>query len=116
MSTPRLAAVVAAELPVDVAAAGAPYLLDVREHDEWEAGHVAGAVHIPMSELVERLAEVPKDTDVVVVCRSGNRSAAVTDYLGRGGWTVRNLADGMIGWASLGRPMVSETAGPPTVL
>lgn len=108
--------VAAAELPVDISAPDAPYLLDVREYDEWEAGHVAGAVHIPMGELVGRLDEVPKGTDVVVVCRSGGRSAAVTDYLGRGGWTVRNLADGMVGWASLGRPMVSETTNPPTVL
>jgi rhodanese-related sulfurtransferase len=107
---------VAAELPVDLSSPDSPYLLDVREQDEWDAGHVAGAVHIPMGELLDRLAEVPKDTDVVVVCRSGNRSQAVTDYLRRGGWTARNLADGMLGWASLGRPMVREAPGTPSVL
>jgi rhodanese-related sulfurtransferase len=106
----------AAELPVDFSSPDAPFLLDVREPDEWDAGHIAGAAHIPMSELLDRLAEVPKDADVVVVCRSGNRSAAVTDYLLRGGWTARNLADGMLGWASLGRPMVSEVPGQPSVL
>jgi rhodanese-related sulfurtransferase len=93
------------------------YLIDVREDDEWLAGHAPGAVHLPMNELPERLAEVPPDGDVVIVCRSGHRSAEVTAYLvGRGFGHVRNLADGMIGWATAGRPLISEDGDVPAVL
>ena len=93
------------------------YLIDVREDDEWLAGHAPDAVHLPMNELPERLAEVPAQGDVVIVCRSGHRSAEVTAYLvSRGFGHVRNLADGMIGWAAAGRPLVSEDGDVPTVL
>ena len=97
-----------------------PLLLDVREHDEWDAGHIATAVHIPMGELATRLDEVPRDQDVVVVCRSGNRSASVTAYLDRNGWSARNLAGGMMAWDAAGRPMTNNTTTatghPPYVL
>jgi rhodanese-related sulfurtransferase len=82
------------------------YLLDVREPEEWRAGHAPGAVHLPMNEVPGRLAEIPREGDVVVVCRSGNRSAQVTAYLLGNGWSnVRNLGDGMMGWAAAGRPV-----------
>jgi rhodanese-related sulfurtransferase len=103
----------------DLPAGGAPpgvLLLDVREPDEWAAGHAPGAVHVPMGEVVARLDEIPRESDVVVVCRSGGRSAAVTGYLVQGGWHARNLAGGMIGWQAAGRPMTSDRATPPTVL
>ncbi len=93
------------------------YLIDVREDDEWLAGHAPGAVHLPMNELPERLAEVPAEGDVVIVCRSGHRSAEVTAYLvSRGLGHVRNLHDGMLGWAAAGRPLISEDGDVPTVL
>ena len=93
------------------------YLIDVREDDEWQAGHVPDAVHLPMMQLPARLDEVPPQGDVVIVCRSGHRSAEVVGYLlGRGFGHVRNLADGMIGWAAAGRPVVSEDGNAPTVL
>jgi rhodanese-related sulfurtransferase len=91
-------------------------VVDVREPAEWDAGHIPGALHIPMGEVAGRAGEVPRDRDVVVVCRSGGRSAAVTRYLAQSGWQVRNLGDGMVGWAALGRPMVSETGAPPSVI
>ena len=91
-------------------------LLDVREPDEWEVGHAPTAVHVPMGEIVARLDEIPRDANVVVVCRSGHRSAAVTAYLTQGGWHARNLAGGMLAWNAAGRPMTSETASPPAVL
>ena len=92
-------------------------LIDVREDDEWIAGHAPGAIHLPMIELPGRLNEIPADQDVVVVCRSGHRSAEVVGYLlGRGFTQVRNLADGMTGWAAAGRPMVSEDGDVPTVI
>ncbi len=93
------------------------YLLDVREDDEWQAGHVPGAVHIPMSGLLPRIAEVPKEGDVVVMCKVGGRSAQVTAYLMQQGWTnVRNLDGGAVAWVGAGRDLVTDTGAPPTVL
>jgi rhodanese-related sulfurtransferase len=93
------------------------YLLDVREDDEWTAGHAPGAYHVPMMEIPARMGEVPNDADVVVVCRSGGRSSQVVAYLMNNGWdNVRNLDGGMHQWAAAGRPMVSEGNNPPRVL
>ncbi|MDQ1711607.1 MAG: hypothetical protein QOE45_1057 [Frankiaceae bacterium] len=93
------------------------WLLDVREDDEWAAGHPPNAVHIPMSGLLPHVAEVPKDRDVVVVCKVGGRSAQVTAYLLQQGWTtVRNLDGGVVSWVAAGRDLVSENGAPPTVL
>jgi rhodanese-related sulfurtransferase len=95
---------------------GSEHLLDVRESGEWQAGHVEQAQFVPMSELIGRLAEVPKDREVVVVCRSGVRSAQVAAYLNQNGWSAKNLDGGMEAWAAAGRPMVSETGAPPAVV
>lgn len=85
------------------------YLLDVREPDEWAAGHAPDAHHIPMMEVPARVAEIPADADVVVVCRSGGRSGQVVGYLMNQGWdNLRNLDGGMHAWAAAGREMVSE--------
>ena len=93
------------------------YLLDVREDDEWQAGHIAGAVHIPISGLLPRVAEVPKDGDVVVVCKVGGRSAQVTAYLMQHGWAnVRNLDGGVVAWVGAGRDLVTDTGAEPFVL
>ena len=64
-----VAQVPAAEVPADA------FLLDVREDDEWDAGHVPGAVHIPLGELGARHTELGRDRPLFVICRSGNRSA-----------------------------------------
>jgi rhodanese-related sulfurtransferase len=93
------------------------FLLDVREPDEWAAGHAPDAHHIPMMEVPARLAEVPADADVVVVCRSGGRSGQVVGYLMNQGWdNLRNLDGGMRAWAAAGREMVSEDGQPARVL
>ena len=92
------------------------FLLDVREDDEWAAGHIAGAVHIPMGELIERLHDVPSDRRVVAICRAGTRSAQVTAYLTQQGKLVHNLDGGMQAWAAAGRPMVSESGAAPAVI
>ena len=90
-------------------------VLDVREHVEWEHGHIDGALHVPMSELTGRLDEMPLG-HTVVVCRVGARSAQVVAYLGQQGHDVVNLDGGMVEWADAGRPMVSETGRPPHVV
>ena len=94
----------APEIPVTDLPADA-VLLDVREDDEWAAGHAPGATHVPMTQLTERLDEVPEGDPVYVICRSGGRSARVSAYLNANGWDAVNVAGGMLGWERAGRPM-----------
>ena len=95
-------------LEVDVATAASmrdagAFVLDVRQPDEWVAGHIPGATLIPLGELPSRTAEVPSDREVVVVCRSGNRSATGRDILLDAGFaTVTSMAGGMNDWAAAG--------------
>ncbi|HEY7046376.1 MAG TPA: rhodanese-like domain-containing protein [Jatrophihabitantaceae bacterium] len=91
-------------------------LLDVREPDEWAAGHVEDAVHVPMNEIPARAGELEADTDLVVVCKVGGRSAQVTAWLNQQGYRATNLEGGMIAWAAARRPMVSDTGAPPAVI
>jgi rhodanese-related sulfurtransferase len=90
-------------------AAGA-LLLDVREQDEWDAGHAEGAVHVPMSELQERFTELPERDATIVICRSGSRSDAVAHALARVGRPgCANVVGGMQAWQAAGLEM--EPAG-----
>lgn len=91
-------------------------IVDVREDDEWRAGHVSGASHVPMGAVASRLAEIPSDRDIVIVCRRGSRSAQVTSYLTGLGYQAVNLTGGMQAWAASGRPMVSDSGQPPEVI
>ncbi|MFJ2028166.1 rhodanese-like domain-containing protein [Streptosporangium sp. NPDC087985] len=91
------------------------FLLDVRENDEWRAGHAPTAVHIPLGELQARVDEVPRDAPVYVVCRAGGRSAHAAAWLGNVGWDAINVGGGMQSWESAGRPMVSESGQDPFV-
>lgn len=96
------------------------FLLDVRENDEWEAGHAEGALHIPMSEFVARYGELteaaPQDGRVNVICRSGGRSAQVTQYLVQQGIDAVNVDGGMHTWEATGRPVVNDKGEPGFVL
>ena len=76
-------------------------VVDVREPHEWNAGHIPQAKHVPMAQVPHRLEEIPRDRDVVMVCRSGARSGRIQDYLLRqGGYTrVMNLTGGMVRWS-----------------
>jgi rhodanese-related sulfurtransferase len=89
------------------------YLLDVREDDEWAAGHAPQAVHLPMQEVPTRMGEVPLDERVVVTCRMGGRSAQVTAYLRAQGYDdVVNLDGGMQAWHAAGRAMTGGDGAP----
>lgn len=93
------------------------FLLDVREDDEWAAGHARGAVHIPMMDIPARMGDIPKGRDVVVICRSGSRSAQVVAYLQDNGWnTVFNLDRGMRAWAAEDRPVDRPDGEPGEVI
>ncbi|WP_127781650.1 rhodanese-like domain-containing protein [Rhodococcus sp. X156] len=99
-----------AELPEGVV------LLDVREDDEWAAGHAPEAVHVPMADIPARLDELPADADLQVVCKAGGRSARVVAYLQQAGRQATNVEGGMLDWQAAGRPLVSETGAEPTVI
>jgi rhodanese-related sulfurtransferase len=91
----------------DVAAAlsrGEVTAVDVREAGEWEAGHIAGALWIPMGELPDRLAELPA-APLAIVCRSGSRSGMVADWLARSGVDASNMAGGMLAWRAASLPI-----------
>ena len=91
-------------------------ILDVREQDEWDAGHAPGAVHIPLGELPSRLGELP-DTDaetLAIACRGGGRSSRAVAWLTQQGFDVANLDGGMKAWHGAGKPLVAD-AGAPSV-
>ncbi|MEU2991135.1 rhodanese-like domain-containing protein [Streptomyces griseoincarnatus] len=96
------------------------FLLDVREDDEWKAGHAAAALHIPISEFVARYGELteaaPQDGRIHVICRSGGRSAQVTMYLAQQGIDAANVDGGMQVWEAAGRPVVTDDGQPGHVL
>ena len=78
------------------------YVLDVRESHEYEAGHVPGAVPMPMNEVPERLMELPRDRTIFVICESGGRSAQVTQFLRSRDVDAVNVAGGTGSWAARG--------------
>ncbi|RNL62041.1 rhodanese-like domain-containing protein [Nocardioides marmoriginsengisoli] len=90
-------------------------VLDVREPVEWAHGRIDGALHIPLMELMERVDEVPTESQVLVVCKVGGRSAQATGFLVQSGREAINLDGGMLEWAAAGRAMVSD-AGDPMVV
>lgn len=97
-------------------AGDAALLLDVREDAEWVQGHAPQAVHVPMSELVARLHELPGDRPLHVVCHVGGRSAQVTAHLLSQGRDARNVDGGMDAWARSGRPVLTDTGAPGRVV
>ena len=104
-----LSEIPAASVPDDA------WLLDVREDDEWAAGHAPDAVHIPLGQLGARTAEIPQDEIVYVICRSGARSGRATEALAGAGWQAVNVGGGMQGWAAAGRPMITDSGADPFV-
>lgn len=83
---------------------GGELLLDVREPDEYAEVHAVGARLLPLSELTERVAEVPLDAPILVICRSGARSAKAAEYLNQRGAQATNVAGGTLAWVAAGLP------------
>jgi phage shock protein E len=82
------------------------FFLDVRSQDEWDQFHIAGSTLIPLDQLQNRLNELPKDQDIVVVCLSGHRSQSGTTILQQAGFTrVSCLSGGLQAWTAAGYPI-----------
>lgn len=90
-------------------------IVDVRHVNEWQAGHIDGALHIPEDDLLDRLTDLDHDRPVVTVCRSGTRSARAADVLRQEGFEAQNLDGGMEAWARAGLPFQASDGGRGTV-
>lgn len=87
------------------------WVLDVREIDEWNQGHIPGSTHVPLGELAYRLDEIPRDREIMVICRSGNRSLEAVNLLQDAGYNLAvSISGGLNAWSSSGYPVVQ---GPP---
>ena len=107
-SPPMATNVSAEELASRIAAGSAPTILDVRSAQEFEAGHLPDAIHVPYDELAERLADLDLDptAEIVVHCESGRRAAEAEAVLARAGFErVRDLEGHMQGWRADGRAL-----------
>lgn len=82
-----------------------PFILDVRQPDEFRAGHIAGAKLIPLNELRSRIGELPEEAEILCVCRSGARSGSAVSQLTNAGFNAFNLRGGMMGWQIAGYPV-----------
>jgi hydroxyacylglutathione hydrolase len=89
-------------------------VLDVRERGEWEAGHIAGAVNVPLGHLTDHVAELERDRPLVLHCQSGGRSSVAASVLRAHGFNnVINLSDGFVGWQRRGLPIERRAPAPP---
>jgi rhodanese-related sulfurtransferase len=77
-------------------------LVDVRERTEWDAGRIAGAVHIPLGELATHVESIDRERRVVFYCRTGARSAMAAEALDTAGYEAHNMAGGLVEWAGAG--------------
>lgn len=95
-------------------------ILDVRNDDEWAAGHIDGAVHVPLDRLAGRMSydpgELLSDAPLVVTCKGGGRAGQAVSWLNRNGFDAVVLDGNMRGWQAAGRPMVSDNGREPDVI
>jgi rhodanese-related sulfurtransferase len=90
-------------------------LIDVRQPEEFDAGHAPMAESIPLMELADHLDELPRDRVVICACRTGGRSSRAAQFLAEHGFDAVNLAGGMVAWVHEDRDFESD-GGDPTVL
>lgn len=101
----QINAVSPAEAQKKLAQKQKPFLLDVRQPEEFRTGHIPGAKLIPLGDLRARMNELPKNQEILVVCRSGNRSLSATRQLASAGYNAVNVRGGMIAWSHAGYPI-----------
>ena len=106
------------EVTADEAHSGREHhlLLDVREADEWEAGHAPGATWVPLGELESARFRLPFNRRIVCVCKVGGRSARAVQTLQQMGFEAVNLVGGMLDWQARGLPVVRDDGSPGTVI
>jgi len=80
-------------------------LVDVRAEHEWEAGHIAGATHLPLDELAGRTGEIDRERPVILYCRGGSRCEMATEALTEAGFDAAKLTEGIVGWSAAGLPL-----------
>ncbi|WOC12100.1 rhodanese-like domain-containing protein [Gordonia sp. MP11Mi] len=93
------------DLPDDFTGDAERVLIDVREIDEWEQGHVRGAVHIPLADVPARIEEIDLDRELLVVCRTSGRSYRIMEYLLMRGIDGAVVTGGMVAWQSADKPV-----------
>jgi rhodanese-related sulfurtransferase len=93
----------AAELIADGA-----QVVDVRAADEHAAGHIEGALHLPLEHLDQESSELDRGKPVVIYCRGGERSAMAAEAFRNSGWDAHNVAGGLLAWAEDGLPLEPE--------
>jgi rhodanese-related sulfurtransferase len=99
----------------DLIDAGA-VVIDVREKEEWSAGHAPQALLIPMSQVEARVNAIPPGRPAVIVCRSGGRSNTIAQLLSSLGMNAVNLAGGMRAWEQAGLPVVTDAGDPGRII
>ena len=99
-----------AELQEKIKGAKHPFLLDVRQPEEFREGHIAGAKLIPLGELHQHIQELPRDREIVCVCASGSRSNSAARQLASAGYNVINMKGGMFAWQRSALPVKKGTA------
>lgn len=114
MSVPNIPSIMAADAIKDCAAGA--ILIDVREPNEWAAGHFPGARHLPINSVLDQIDTIPRDQSVLVICRSGNRSSAATHALREAGIRAYNVAGGMKAWERLGGAVLLDDGTPGMVI
>jgi rhodanese-related sulfurtransferase len=83
-------------------------LVDVRAAHEWEAGRIAGAEHLPLEQLPERVGELDRERPVIVYCRGGSRSSMAAEALSGSGFEAAKLSEGIVGWEEEGLELEPE--------
>ncbi len=95
----------AAEVQARLQGQPRPLVLDVRQPEEYRAGHIPGATLIPLGELGQRARELPQNREIICVCASGSRSSSATRQLTAAGFNATNMSGGMHAWAHAGLPV-----------
>ena len=91
-------------------------VLDVRKDDEWAAGRVPQSMHIPLAQVQDRTAELPKGRTIITVCKDGGRSYKAAYALRQAGFNAVNLAGGLTAWTAAGLPVVDDTGAAGRIL
>ncbi len=105
----RLASEISVDQAYEMYQSGA-FVLDVRTHEEWDEYHAPNTTLIPLDQLSSRLNELPKDQEIVVICRSGNRSQQARDILINAGFNATSVAGGLKAWYASGYPTEGQPA------